>query len=140
MSTASEGGHQPWGGQSPEHGQPGYAAAPGTSTGSNGAAVGALVLGLLSVPFGVIVLGGLLGLVAVGLGFLGVSRARAMGGTGQGMAITGIVSGVIGILVAAAAFAVLVSGFRFFNSEEGQDTLERIQSEIQADLSETAAP
>ena len=144
MSTASDGGQQSWGGQPsedgqpPEYGQPGYTATPGA--GSNGIAVGALVLGLLSVPLGIIVLGGPLGLIAVILGFVGVSRARTMGGAGQGMAITGIVSGVLGILVAGVIFFLVGSVFTFFNSEEGQDTLEQIQSEVEAELGETAAP
>lgn len=138
MSTASDGGQQSWGGQSPEYGQPGYGAAP--STGSNGMAVGALVLGLLSVPLGIIVLGGLLGLVAVILGFIGVSRAQAMGGTGKGMAITGIVSGFLGMLAAGVVVALGLSAFSFLNSAEGQDTLEQIQSEIEADLSESEGP
>lgn len=138
MSTASDGGQQPWGGPPPEYGQPGYGPPP--STGSNGIAVGALVLGLLSVPLGIVVIGGLVGLIAVILGFVGVSRARMMGGTGQGMAITGIVSGVLGIIVAGFVFFLGLSAVNFLNSEEGQDVLEDFQSDVEAELSETAAP
>ncbi len=75
-----------------------YAAAPAKSQ-TNGLAVGALVLGILSF----FCVGILLGPIAVVLGFLGRKKANEeMGGNGAGMALAGIITGVLGFLASAA--------------------------------------
>lgn len=79
----------------------------GTSTGSgsNGLAVAALVVGIISLIgifcFGI---GGILfGLVAVVLGVLGMKKANAEPGAPQkGLAIGGIVTGALGLLIGIA--------------------------------------
>lgn len=67
------------------------------ATGSNGMATAALVLGVLSLCFGV-----LTGIPAAVCGVLGLSKANQVG-TGKGMAIAGIVLGVLGTILTAAA-------------------------------------
>lgn len=67
--------------------------------GTNGLAVGALICGILSF----FCVGLLLGPVAVVLGFLGRKKANEeMAGNGAGMALAGIITGVLGFLVSAA--------------------------------------
>lgn len=76
-----------------------------TGSGSNGLAVAALVVGIISLIgifcFGV---GGILfGLVAVVLGVLGMKKANAQPGAPQkGLAIGGIVTGALGLLIGIA--------------------------------------
>lgn len=111
-------------GYSPE---PGYQGRPGSGSGTNGVAIGALVLGLLSVPLGFFIVGALFGLVAIVLGIIGVNRARGLGGTGKGMAITGIVSGALGVLIPILLAVGLVS---FFGSEEGQQLIDEIEASV----------
>lgn len=71
----------------------------------NGVGIAALVLGILAVLTGFFVIGGLLGLVAVVLGFIGSGRAKRGLATNRGMAITGIVLGLVGIVIAVAVIA-----------------------------------
>jgi hypothetical protein len=133
MSSAPDPGGPTWGGQ-PAGGQyqpPG----PPPQQGSNGVAIAALVLGLLSIPLALFIFGGLLGIAAVILGIVGISKARQLGGTGQGMAITGIVSGALGALLAILALTVLSASLNFLDSPEGQEVL----SEIEASVSEIEA-
>ena len=96
-------------------------------TGSNGLAIGALVCGLLSVPLGILLapVGIILGLVAIVLGFLGVRKANELGGTGKGMAITGIVSGLLGALLGVLIIGAVVT---LFNDPEVQDAIESISA------------
>ncbi len=108
----------------PGFGGPGYGPPPGGFTpaapyaqapasGSNGLAVAALVVGILSLLglfcFGVP--GLLLGIIAIVLGVLGIKKANTMPGQPQkGLAIGGIVTGAIGLLVGLAFTALLVFG------------------------------
>ena len=81
------------------------AARPGTA--APRVATAALALGLCSVPLAYLLVGGVLGVVAVLLGIVGVRRADAIGGAGKGRSITGLVSGVVAIIVAARLVAAL---------------------------------
>ncbi len=88
-----------------------YAQAPGST--SNGLAVAALVVGIISLLglfcFGVP--GLLLGTIAIVLGVLGIKKANTLPGQPQkGLAIGGIVTGAIGMLVGLAFTALLVFG------------------------------
>lgn len=79
------------------YGQP-YGAPP---SGSNGLAITALVLGVLAViTFWLPPLALVLGIVAVVLGFLGMRKADEVGG--RGLAIGGLVTGAIGLLIGDA--------------------------------------
>ncbi len=69
---------------------------------SRGMAIGSLVLGLLAlVTFCLPLLPVLLGLIALGLGIGAISKIRRGRGAGRGMAVTGMVTGGIGLVVGA---------------------------------------
>jgi hypothetical protein len=75
---------------------------------TNGAAVGALIVGLVGILLAIILIGGLLGVVAIILGTLGLSKVKRVG-SGRGMAITGIVTGILSIVISAMVmFGVFV--------------------------------
>ena len=64
----------------------------------NRPAVAALVLGIASLPAALTAVGGMvLGLAAIVTGFFGVARAGHLAGTGQGAAVTGVVTGMLGM-------------------------------------------
>ena len=95
----------------PGYGQPGYAQ---PTRGGSGLAVAALVLGILALLSFITIIGGIaLGLVAVILGFIARGKARAGTGSGSGLALGGIITGLIGMLLALAFGAFLV----FFANE-----------------------
>jgi hypothetical protein len=105
---APYGGQQPsWAGHSSSGPTWGQSA---TAPASNGMAVTALVLGIVSLPllifFG---LGGLLGIAAVVVGIIAVRRVNRGEATGRGMAIggiaTGAISALLGVLIIIALFA-----------------------------------
>ncbi len=84
----------------------------------NGLGVAALVLGILAVVTSITVVGGIvLGLIAVVLGAVGRGRVRRREADNGGMALTGIILGVVGILISAGIIALGVS---IFNSDSGQ--------------------
>jgi hypothetical protein len=75
---------------------------------SNGLAVGALVVGIVSlVLFFIPGFGALLGIVAIVLGALGIARANRIGGKQRGVAIAGLVCGAVGLVV-NVLFVVLI--------------------------------
>ena len=98
-------GQQPYGqqpyGQQP-YGQPAYGEQPGGRK-RNGFGIAALVLGILAVLSGFLFVGALFGIAAVVLGVLGRGRAKRGEATNGGMALAGIVLGVVGILFAVLA-------------------------------------
>jgi hypothetical protein len=70
---------------------------------SSGVAIAALVLGVLSIPLAfTIYLGLLVGLLAVVLGVAGLVITRGGRRTGRGMAAAGLVTGLLGLVFAAA--------------------------------------
>jgi amino acid transporter len=78
----------------------------------NGLGVGALITAIVSLPAAISVVGGfLLGIVAIILGFIGYRRAKRGEATNGGIAIAGIVLGVLGIVLSAAVIAFGVWGF-----------------------------
>ncbi|HTZ45780.1 MAG TPA: DUF4190 domain-containing protein [Jatrophihabitans sp.] len=99
--------------QAPAHQQP----AP-VATGGSGMATAAMVLGILAVLTCWTVWGGvLLGLLAIIFGAIAARRAR-LTGLGRGRAISGIVTGVIGLLLSVVLIAVGVS---ILNSPAGKN-------------------
>jgi hypothetical protein len=69
----------------------------------SGVAIAALVLGVLSIPLSfTIYLGLLVGLLGVGLGVAGLVATRAGRRSGRGMALAGLVTGLIGLVFAVA--------------------------------------
>ena len=101
-----------------------YAPTPGHGYGmqpqrrSSGLAIAALVCGVLALLSSWTVIGGiLLGLIAVVLGIVALSRVKRGLAAGRGMAIAGIVTGILGTVLAIALIAVGVS---LLNSDAGQ--------------------
>lgn len=85
-----------WGQQQPGYGQ---AYAPATPGGSNGLAITSMIIGIISFFLGFIVIGAVGGVVAVVLGFMGLRRIKEQPQGGRGLAITGIITGGLAILV-----------------------------------------
>lgn len=94
----------------------------------NGAAIASLVTGLLSASFAFLVAPALaaiiFGALAIGLGIKGVSIANAHGGMHKGLAVTGIVSGVLGLLLGVA---VIIGGITLWNELDQSDLPNQIQ-------------
>lgn len=67
-------------------------------------AVAALVLGIMTF----VCLGPIAGVLAIIFGFLGMKRAKEMGGTGKGMALAGLILGTVGTILAVILFVVFV--------------------------------
>ncbi|MEO8897526.1 MAG: hypothetical protein ABI352_05880 [Candidatus Dormibacter sp.] len=69
--------------------------APGNGIGTAGGVVGIVGLCLFWIPY----VGIIMGIIAVSLGGVGLSRANRLGGASKGMSITGIVCGAIALIV-----------------------------------------
>jgi len=87
-----------------------YIVAPTTS---NGVGVAAGVLGIVGLVLSFIpvldVVGVVLAILAVILGALGIQRANAAGGAGKGMAVTGLVCGLVALAIGLLFIAVIFS-------------------------------
>ena len=69
----------------------------------NRPAVTALALGLLSLPATITVYGGIvLGIAAIIVGFVGVSRSHRLEGAGESIAAGGIAAGMFGMALSSA--------------------------------------
>ena len=121
-SDGQPSGDQPTGPQ-PQYGQPQYGAQPygsqpygtgPTRSPSNGFGITALVLGILALLLGVVLVGALFGVAAIVFGFLCRARARRGEATNGGMAVAGIILGIVGILV---SIFVVVSISNLFGEE-----------------------
>ncbi len=100
------------GGAGPYPGYPGYPG-PGGWTGAapqpqNGFGIAAMVLGILSLCLFCVHLGVVLGPLALIFGVLGRKKAARGEATNPGMALAGIITGSIGIAVAAAFLGFVV--------------------------------
>ncbi len=87
----------------------GFAPPPMAQTGgapnpNNGMAVAALVLGILTF----VCLGPIAGILAIVFGFLGMKKAKELGGTGKGMALAGLILGAVGTIIAIILFVAFV--------------------------------
>lgn len=148
--TAASGSQPAWPGTEPagqpagqqaawEQGPPaswGNQQATAAPTKASGMAVTALVLGILSIPSSMILIGGLLGLLAIILGAIASGKAKRGQAGGRGIAIGGIITGAVGLVIAAVIFvAVMVPIFQATTEclEDG-GTPEQCQSDIQGDL------
>lgn len=109
----------PAGGQPPPHqpGQQQWSGHGGGPTPTNALAIAALVIGILSLPAAfTVIFGIILGIAAIVLGVMGLNKAKTMQDAGRGLAIGGIVTGVIGlvlsllIVLAGAALIGAVGG------------------------------
>ncbi|MFA9445415.1 DUF4190 domain-containing protein [Egicoccus sp. AB-alg6-2] len=98
-------------GQQPAWDQGGQAYSQRAQSGTDGVAIAALVIGILSLLTSWFVLGGLGGVIALILGFVALGRIKRNRSGGRGMAITGIVTGVLSIVV---AILVVIFAVGFF--------------------------
>jgi hypothetical protein len=107
------------GGYPPPPPQPYTGYAPPPTGPKNGLGIASLVvaiIGLFTVFGGII-----LGIVAIILGFMGWSRAKRGEATNGGVAIAGIVLGILGVIVSIVAIFLAVS---FFDDVGGSDYLD----------------
>lgn len=103
---------------------------------SNGQAIGALVTGMLAATLGFLVISApaaiLLGIAAIVLGVMGISRAKDYGGLLKGTAVSGIVSGVLGLLL---GLAVVIGGVTLFqqaaDDDQVQQQIDRLEQEVE---------
>jgi hypothetical protein len=112
------GQQQPYGGQQQPYGggQQGYGQPTGPAR--NGLGVAALVLGILAIVTSITVVGGVvLGIVALVLGIVGRKRATRGEATNGGVALAGIITGVIGALL--SILLVALGAAAFFGSGGG---------------------
>lgn len=103
-------------GQPPSYGQPaapyGQTWQPGGPAGyprpmANGLGVAALVIGVIALPFSLLVVGGLFGVLAIILGFLARGRVKRGEANNPGVALAGILTGGLAVLIAIALVLVL---------------------------------
>ena len=90
----------------------------------NGMGIAALVLGVLSLFSWFLLIGGLLGLVAIILGFLARAKVKRGEANNGGMALAGIITGVIGLLLTVAVVAGVAA---LFNNAEFSNLTECLQ-------------
>ncbi|BEP13072.1 hypothetical protein acdb102_13830 [Acidothermaceae bacterium B102] len=113
------------------YGGPVYSSGP-----QNGMGIAALVLGLLALLLGLFIIGGLFGAVAIGLGFAGRGRVKQGLADNKGVATAGIITGLIGILLACLTVTLLVVGtVSFLHS----NTVKDIRQCLSNDKSQQAA-
>lgn len=139
-----QGGYPPPPPQPYSTGYPGYPGYPGYQGGGygqppvapkNGLGIAALVVGILSLPAVLTVFGGfVLGLVAIVLGFIGYRRAKKGEATNGGIAIAGIVIGLLGIVLNAALIAFGVWGFLQVGGGDYFDCMQQAGNDTSAQL------
>lgn len=107
-------------------------------TKASGMAIAALVLGILAIPSAMILIGGLFGLLAVILGAVAAGKAKRGQAGGRGVAIGGILTGAVGLVIAVVIFvAVMVPIFQATTEcLEAGGSPEQCQADIQGDLME----
>ncbi|WP_455355645.1 DUF4190 domain-containing protein [Streptomyces sp. SYSU K217416] len=138
---AAGGPGAPYGGTPGPQGYPGYPDYPGTGyqgypgygyghggwgmmpQPQNGMGVTALVLGIISVCiFCSSIVAVVFGVLAVVFGVIGRTRAGRGQATNAGQALAGIILGVVGIILGAGMFALMISGGSF--TDEDSDSYE----------------
>jgi heme/copper-type cytochrome/quinol oxidase subunit 2 len=85
---------------------------------SNGMAITALVLGIIGLISSVAIFGGVLGLIAIVLGFMARGKVKRGESTAGGMALAGIITGFFAVIIAGIVLAIAV----FFADQIGSLT------------------
>ncbi|WP_018295672.1 hypothetical protein [Corynebacterium lubricantis] len=116
--------------------QAGYPGAyPGGVAEKNNMALWAMILGiialLLVVTIALFPVGSVLGIVAVVLGILGIRRGNRMVGPEKrkGMAITGLVTGILAILASIAIVLMVVAGLTLFEGSGALDCIVHLEGD-----------
>jgi NADH:ubiquinone oxidoreductase subunit 6 (subunit J) len=75
----------------------------------NGLSIAALVLGIISIPAALTVwIGAICGVLAIVFGIIGLSQARKGRANKRALAVTGLITGVIGLVLSVVVFAYAV--------------------------------
>ncbi|MCE3201184.1 DUF4190 domain-containing protein [Paenibacillus sonchi] len=103
--------------QPPPFGNQEYYTPPPPPAKTNGKSVAALVLGILSVvtPY----IGLLFGIIAIILSAISLKEIRTRYEQGKGMAIAGLVCGIVGTIIYAVIIALVVVAILVFNDYDG---------------------
>ena len=101
-------------GPSPTPPPPGYSAPPpGYAAPTNGQAVAGMVLGIASIAlFFLSWIAALIGVVGLILSLVGLSRSKMLNGVGRGMAVAGVTTSAIGIVVDIVFLVVVLNTLR----------------------------
>ena len=91
-------------------GPPGFGGQP-----QNGLGIASLVLGILALVSGLFIIGGVFGVVAVVLGVLALGKVKKGLANNRGMALAGIITGALGILL---TILVIAGAAALFNSDD----------------------
>jgi len=92
----------------------------------NGIGITALVLGIVAIVASITVIGGiLLGIIAIVLGFIGRSRAKKGQATNGGVAMAGIITGALGLVL---SIVLVVAGAALFFGNGGSDLVNCINN------------
>lgn len=106
----------------------GYGSAAGQSAGAprNGLGIAALVVGVLAIVASITVVGGVVpGLIAIVLGFIGRSRAKKGQATNGGVALAGIITGAVGVVL---SIVLVVAGAAIFFGSGGSDLVDCVNN------------
>ena len=88
-----------------------YAQPPASPAKANGLALASMILGILGVTIGLCLIAfPVMPILAVVFGHIGLSQIRKTGAPGRGFAITGLVTGYIGIALAVLWLIGLIIG------------------------------
>lgn len=99
---------------------------PGVPGQTNGLAIAGMVCGILGlVLFWFPYLGIVLGILGLVFGVLGRNRATQLGGVGQGMALAGIVTGAVAVLVGILWIVFIIS-----QADEAEEILQQLEDEF----------
>ena len=102
--------------------QPYSGYAPSPTSMKNGLGLAALVVGLISLPASVTIIGGIiLGITAIILGFVARGRVRRGEADNGGVALSGIVLGALGTLLSIVMIVVAVVAGNWFLDIGGRD-------------------
>ncbi|MFB9377188.1 DUF4190 domain-containing protein [Kineococcus gynurae] len=97
------------------YGQPGHGGSP-----KNGLGVAALILGIVAILSSFLVIGIILGIVAIILGVKGRGRVKKGLATNGAVALWGIITGAVGLVLSAVFLAIYIASASFFFQNGGQ--------------------
>jgi hypothetical protein len=98
-----------------DQGRPGWPTGP--SGPRNGLGTAALVCGIIGLLLAIVVIGGILGIVAVVLGIVALGRVRRGEANNRGVAIAGIVTGALAVVLAGV---IIAAGAAFWAENEDE--------------------